>query len=156
MRVTSLKEAKDIAASLRGVSEHRVQMSFANFLTQAMHSDAFKQQAAKVVPFMCDGGEGPDNELCRKSITKGLLCMSFLEKAKTLQQEKVEGADNFVARCKAIESEVPNLRSVVQMVQNPQETFNNVLSKAEGDTGVSLSGALATLDKAIPKKENGL
>ena len=146
MRVSSLK-GKDVAAGLRGVSEHRDRMSFANFLTQAMHSDAFKKQAAKVVPFMCDGGDGPANELCKKSITKSLLCMNFLEKAKSMHQENVAGADNFIARCKAIESQVPDLRSVVHMVQNPQETFNNVLSKAEGDTGVTLKGAMTALDK---------
>eukprot|EP00746_Dinoflagellata_sp_MGD_P000224 gnl/MRDRNA2_/MRDRNA2_100397_c0_seq1.p1 gnl/MRDRNA2_/MRDRNA2_100397_c0~~gnl/MRDRNA2_/MRDRNA2_100397_c0_seq1.p1 ORF type:complete len:181 (-),score=30.17 gnl/MRDRNA2_/MRDRNA2_100397_c0_seq1:267-809(-) len=157
MRVTSLKAGKDVAAGLRGVSEHREGISFANFLTRAMHSDAFKKQAAQVVPYMCDdpNGPSPDNELCRKSITKSLLCLNFLEKAKSLQQEKVAGADNFVARCKALEGEVPDLRSVVHMVQNPQETFNNVLSKAEVDTGVKLSGAMATLDQVSGKKNNG-
>merc|ERR1719305_230264 len=92
---------------------------------------------------MCDESENVEN--CKKVITKSLLCTSFLEKAKSLQQEDVAGVDNFIARCKSIERQVPNLSSVFHWVQNPEEVFQNVVHKAEGKTGISISGAMSTL-----------
>merc|ERR1719265_2551409 len=136
---------KDVTG-LRAVSQHRSRMSFANVLTQAMKSEAFQQQVAKTVPMMCDDSDNPSN--CKKVITKSLLCTSFLEKAKSLQLEEVGGVDNFILRCKSIERQVPNLSSVFHWVQNPEEVFNNVVHKAEGDTGLTLNGALKTLSDA--------
>jgi len=135
-RVASLK-----GADLRGVSMHH--SSFANFLSMAMQSDDFKQQAAKVVPYMCGDGDDPSNELCKKSITKSLLCTNFLEKAQSLQEKNTEGAANFIAHCKEIEKEVPNLRSVLQMVQNPEKV-----------TPDSLLGAVEAMGKASDTKKS--
>merc|ERR1719389_725030 len=95
---------------------------------------------------MCDDSDNAEN--CKKVITKSLLCTSFLEKAKSLQQEDVAGVDNFIARCKSIERQVPNLNSVFHWVQNPEEVFQNVVNKAEGDTGISMKSAMAALSDA--------
>merc|ERR1711959_321660 len=98
---------------------------------------------------MCDDSDGGwDPATCKKVITKSLLCTSFLEKAKSLQQDEVAGAENFIARCKSIERQVPNLSSVFHWVQNPEEVFQNVVNKAEGDTGIKLNSAMATLNDA--------
>merc|ERR1719160_2230365 len=128
------------------VSQHRAQMSFSNVLSSAMKSDAFQKKVAETVPMMC--GESDDEENCKKVITKSLLCTSFLDKAQSLQQENLAGVDNFILRCKSIERQVPNLSSVFHWVQNPEEVFNNVVHKAEGDTGISMMKSMALLQDA--------
>merc|ERR1719389_282428 len=95
---------------------------------------------------MCDDSDNAEN--CKKVITKSLLCTSFLDRAKSLQQEQVAGVDNFIARCKSIERQVPNLGSVFHWVQNPEEVFNQAVQKAEDKTGVRLDGrSLPTLSQ---------
>jgi hypothetical protein len=153
MLLVSAKASSDISG-LRGVSQHRAQMSFANILSKAMRSDAFQKQVSETVPMMCDQKDddqskvGWDPATCKKVITKSLLCTSFLEKAKSLQQEDVAGVDNFIARCKSIERQVPNLSSVFHWVQNPEEVFQNVVNKAQGDTGINLMSTMAAMQNA--------
>merc|ERR1719158_1841511 len=95
---------------------------------------------------MCDDSDDPAN--CKKVITKSLLCTSFLEKAQSLSKDQVAGVDNFIARCKSIERQVPNLSSVFHWVQNPEEVFQNVVHKAEGKTGITMNGAISALQEA--------
>merc|ERR1719487_726012 len=98
---------------------------------------------------MCDDPGNSDNPSnCKKVITKRLLCTSFLQKAESLKKEEVAGVDNFILRCKSIERQVPNLSSVFHWVQNPEEVFQSVVHKAEGKTGITMSGELSALQEA--------
>jgi len=126
-------------------------MSFSNVLSEAMRSDAFQKKVDETVPMMCDDSDDPAN--CKKVITKSLLCTSFLQKAQSLSKDDVAGVDNFIARCKSIERQVPNLSSVFHWVQNPEEVFQSVVHKAEGKTGITLEGAVSAATSAADKSE---
>merc|ERR1719359_1954610 len=89
---------------------------------------------------MCEGSD--DEAKCKKSITQGLMCTSFLDKAKQMDPNQVDGLGNFIQRCESIERQVPNLSSVMHWVQNPETVFNQAVSKAEASTGVKLGSPL--------------
>merc|ERR1719453_1051667 len=96
---------------------------------------------------MCDGDDDPDK--CRRFVTKGLMCTSFLQKAKDLRAQGLEGVDNFILRCASIERQVPNLGSVFHWVQNPEEVFNQAVAKAQVDTGIKLRGQSRAMAVAL-------
>merc|ERR1719272_488442 len=58
-----------------------------------------------------------------------------------MDAKQVQGLSNFVTRCDGIERRVPNLSSVVHWVQKPETIFNQVVAKAQTDTGLNLINA---------------
>jgi len=138
---------------LRGaeVVPHAEHLSFAAVLTKSMRSDAFKKQVDATVPMMC---EGSDNmESCKKYITQGLMCTSFMDTAKKMDASQVDGLANFITRCESIERQVPNLASVMHWVQKPESVFNLAVAKAQSDTGISLGKPLGTKMTALQELE---
>ena len=77
------------------------------------------------------------------------MCTNFLDRAQSMlaSGENMAGADNFIARCKSIQRQVPNLASVFSWVQNPETVFNMAVDKAQDDTGVSLGGSISKLNQ---------
>lgn len=120
------------------VSQHR--LSFTQVLATSIKSEAFQKQLSSTVPTLCDGAE--QAEQCKDTITKALVCTSFVEKAKQFPPD-MEGIKAFINKCDRIERRVPNFSSVVHWIQTPDELFQQAVGRAEKRTGIDLGNLAA-------------